>query len=57
MIDMILIANEALEEMRKWEKEGYILKLDFEKAFDHVKWSLLDYVRIEEVWKSVEKMG
>ena len=33
-----------MEDYKKRKKEGLIFKLDFEKAYDHVDWSFLDYV-------------
>ena len=37
---MVLIANER----RRSGKEGVIFKIDFENAYDHVKWDFLDQV-------------
>ena len=36
IIDVALVANEVIEEYRDREKERIVLKIDFEKAYDHV---------------------
>ena len=36
--DLILIANEVVQECQRSRKEGPVLKLDFEKAYDRVEW-------------------
>lgn len=46
-MDQVLIANEAIEDYRKWKKEEMVFKIDFEKANDHVDWDFLDKV----LWK------
>ncbi|RVW51835.1 putative ribonuclease H protein [Vitis vinifera] len=40
----ILIANEIVDEKRRSGEEGVVFKIDFEKAYDHVKWDFLDHV-------------
>lgn len=42
ILDVVLIANEAVEEYRSKKKRGLVFKVDFEKAYDHVKWRFLD---------------
>ena len=44
ILDATLIANEVVDDMRKWSKQCLAFKLDFEKAYDGVSWSLLDKV-------------
>ncbi|GAU50699.1 hypothetical protein TSUD_367350 [Trifolium subterraneum] len=44
ILDGILIANEAVDEARKYKKERMLFKVDFEKAYDSVDWGYLDDV-------------
>ena len=41
-MDQALIPNEAIDEYRLKKKEGVLLKLDFEKAYDHGDLDFLD---------------
>ena len=43
-MDAVLIANEIVDERRRSGEEGVVFKIDFEKAYDHVSWVLLDHV-------------
>lgn len=43
ILDAILIAKEAVDEYRA-RKEGFLFKVDFKKASDHVEWSFVDNV-------------
>lgn len=43
-MDQALIANEAIEDYGSRTKAGVLLKIDFEKAYDHVDWDFLDKV-------------
>ena len=36
--DLILVADEVVEEMRRGRRKGVVLKLDFERAYDKVSW-------------------
>ncbi|RVW15154.1 Transposon TX1 uncharacterized 149 kDa protein [Vitis vinifera] len=38
IVDVVLIANEIVDEKRRLGEEGVVLKIDFEKAYDHMKW-------------------
>ncbi|RVW12514.1 Transposon TX1 uncharacterized 149 kDa protein [Vitis vinifera] len=44
ILDVVLIANEIVDEKRRSGKEGVVFKIDFEKAYDHVSWDFLDHV-------------
>ncbi|RVW99807.1 LINE-1 retrotransposable element ORF2 protein [Vitis vinifera] len=44
ILDAVLIANEIVDEKRRSREEGVVFKIDFEKAYDHVKWDFLDHV-------------
>ena len=49
ILDAVLIANEALDSRLKDNIPGLLLKMDIEKAFDHVNWDFL--------MKVMSKMG
>ncbi|RVW83303.1 Transposon TX1 uncharacterized 149 kDa protein [Vitis vinifera] len=44
ILDAVLIANEVVDEKRRSGEEGVVFKIDFEKAYDHVKWGFLDHL-------------
>ncbi|KAL5539045.1 hypothetical protein UlMin_044773 [Ulmus minor] len=44
ILDVVLVATEAVEDYRKRGKRGVIFKVDFEKAYDLVNWDFLDFV-------------
>ncbi|RVX01637.1 Transposon TX1 uncharacterized 149 kDa protein [Vitis vinifera] len=44
IMDAVLIANEIVDERRQSGEEGVVFKIDFEKAYDHVRWDFLDQV-------------
>ncbi|RVX15392.1 hypothetical protein CK203_009286 [Vitis vinifera] len=44
MFFVFLIANEIVDEKRQSGEEGVVFKIDFEKAYGHVKWDFVDHV-------------
>ncbi|KAL5577599.1 hypothetical protein UlMin_019298 [Ulmus minor] len=44
ILDVVLVATEAVEDYRIKGERGVIFKVDFEKAYDHVNWDFLDFV-------------
>ncbi|GKV43845.1 hypothetical protein SLEP1_g51093 [Rubroshorea leprosula] len=49
LVDGVVVANEAIDGARKRKSWCFIFKIDFEKAYDKVCWSFLDYM--------MERMG
>jgi len=41
IIDSVLMANEVVEDIRRRGRSGLCLKVDFEKAYDSVRWEFL----------------
>ena len=44
ILDVVLTANEIVDEKRRLEEEGVVFKIDFEKDYDHVSWDFLDHM-------------
>ena len=44
ILDVVLVANEVVEDYRRGKKAGLVFKIDFEKAYDNVSWDFLDFV-------------
>jgi len=44
MLDSVLVANEVVEELRRSERRGLCLKVDYEKAYDSLRWNFLLYM-------------
>ena len=49
ILDMVLIANEAIDSLLRRKERRILCKLDIEKAYDHLNWNFLIQV--------MEKMG
>jgi hypothetical protein len=43
-IDEAIILHEIIHEMHRKKLDGIILKLDFKKVYDNVKWSFLQQI-------------
>ncbi|KAJ9697646.1 hypothetical protein PVL29_006989 [Vitis rotundifolia] len=56
ILDAVLIANEIVDEKRRSGEEGVVFKIDFEKAYDHVKWDFLDHVLEKKGFSSKWRM-
>ena len=41
ILDGVLIANEVVDWWKKSNRKGFMLKLDFEKAYDIINWQFL----------------
>ena len=51
-MDAVLIANEIVDEKRRSGEEGVVFKIDFEKAYDHVKWDhMLEKKGFSSKWR------
>ena len=47
ILDGVLIANESIRWFKKKKIPGTLIKLDFQKAYDSVKWSFLEMVMVK----------
>ena len=43
ILDVVLIANELVDEKRRSKEEGVVFKINIEKVYDHVDWGFLDH--------------
>ena len=48
ILDGVVILQEVLHDLKSSKKEGIILKLDFEKAYDRVSWNFLEEVLLKK---------
>ena len=44
ILEGVVVLHEVLHEMRKSKRRGLILKIDFEKAYDRVRWDFLEKI-------------
>ena len=54
ILDGVLIANELIDSRKRSKVDGFLLKIDLEKAYDHVDWNFVDYMLLKfgfgETW-------
>ena len=54
LTDSVLLANEVIEDLRRKGRRGLCLKVDFEKAYDSVRWEymydMLDRMGFHNTW-------
>ncbi|GKV22035.1 hypothetical protein SLEP1_g31939 [Rubroshorea leprosula] len=44
LVDSVLVLNEVVDEFKKTKQPAFVFKADFEKAYDCVDWSFLDWM-------------
>ena len=44
ILDVVLVANEVVEDYIRSNKEELVFKINFEKAYDNINWDILDFV-------------
>ncbi|GKV29432.1 hypothetical protein SLEP1_g38359 [Rubroshorea leprosula] len=44
LVDSVLVLNEVVDEIKKKKQPAFVFKADFEKAYDCVDWSFLDWM-------------
>jgi len=44
ILDSIVVANEVLDDVRRRKEKCFIVKADFEKAYDSLSWEFLGYM-------------
>ena len=44
ILDVVLVADEVVENYRRSNTKGLVFKIDFEKTYDNVNWDFLDFV-------------
>ncbi|KAA0040038.1 LINE-1 retrotransposable element ORF2 protein [Cucumis melo var. makuwa] len=52
IIDAILVANEAIDYWRVKKIQGFVIKLDIEKAFDKLNWRFIDFMLMKKGYPS-----
>ena len=43
ILEGVVVLHKTIHELHKKKRDGVILKLDFEKAYDKVNWSFLQH--------------
>jgi len=43
-LDNVLVANEAIDYMKRERKSDTLVKVDFEKTYDYIDWQFLYYI-------------
>ncbi|GKV26615.1 hypothetical protein SLEP1_g35880 [Rubroshorea leprosula] len=44
LVDGVVVANEVVDEAKRKKKKSFLLKVDFEKAYNKVCWEFIDYM-------------
>ena len=44
LLDIVLVVNEVVDDLKRRRRSGVIVKLNFEKAYDSVSWEFLFYM-------------
>ena len=58
ILEGVVILHETVHELHRKKQSGVILKIDFEKAYDKVKWPFLfQALRMKRVFSQVDKLG
>jgi hypothetical protein len=42
ILEGVLVLHEVIHELKQSKRKGIILKIDFEKAYDKVRWDLIE---------------
>ena len=45
-LEGVVVLHEVLHELKQSKRQGIILKIDFEKAYDRVSWSFLEHTLV-----------
>jgi len=58
ILEGVVILHETVHELHRKKQSGVVLKIDFEKAYDKVKWPFLfQALRMKRVFSQVDKLG
>jgi len=53
ILEGVIVLREVIHELHSTNQRGFILKIDFEKAYDRVRWHFLEQVTIEKGFPSL----